>query len=111
MNGEHPVSGKRDFGYTANPDGSYTFYTEGVDRLTDFATNFAQQQNIFPDKKPFVAADSLWKSFQTGIDNFVVHNSGSSVIQTPLTYRPDWQTVKDVLDGKVPLSTLSKLCP
>lgn len=34
--GSHPVSGHRDFGYVENPNGSYTFYTRGVDRLTGF---------------------------------------------------------------------------
>ncbi|RAV27409.1 hypothetical protein [Sinomicrobium soli] len=40
--GEHPVSGNRDFGYTQNGDGSYTFYTRGVDRLTDWLTTSGQ---------------------------------------------------------------------
>jgi hypothetical protein len=30
----HPVSGSREFGYTRNPDGSITFYTQGLDTPT-----------------------------------------------------------------------------
>ncbi|MBK7636218.1 MAG: hypothetical protein IPJ13_19560 [Saprospiraceae bacterium] len=35
QDGYHPVSGNRRFGLIPNQDGSYTFYTSGVDRLTD----------------------------------------------------------------------------
>jgi hypothetical protein len=108
LNGEHPVSGNRDFGYTTNSDGSYTFYTEGVDRLTDWETALL---NVWPLNIPFKNADNLWESFQAGIYNFLNTHSGSSIIQTPQIHRPDWQTVMDVIVGKKPLSTLSKLCP
>lgn len=32
---DHPVSGHRKFGYEKNTDGSFTFYTRGVDRVTE----------------------------------------------------------------------------
>jgi len=53
----------------------------------------------------------LWKGFQNGIDNFVKNNGGNAAISTPEILRPDWSVVKDVIDGKKPLSTLSKDCP
>ncbi|MDV2446003.1 hypothetical protein CMU93_00630 [Elizabethkingia anophelis] len=94
--GEHPVSGNRDFGFTRNTDGSYTFYTRGVDRLTDRIGETARLINNYPFKK----ADNLWTSFQNKIKNFVNNHQGKSVVATQEIERPNWQKVKDVLDGK-----------
>ncbi|RAV27404.1 hypothetical protein [Sinomicrobium soli] len=111
--GEHPVSGNRDFGYTQNSNGSYTFYTRGVDRLTDAGGTALHNVSEFftGESFPFSQADALWESFQSKIDNFVKSNGGSSSVNTPQIHRPDWQQVQDVLEGKAPLSTLSKDCP
>ncbi|WP_447641691.1 MULTISPECIES: hypothetical protein [Chitinophagaceae] len=120
-NGDHPVSGNREFGFTANANGSYTFYTRGVDRLTSIDGGLLQNFTNFP----FNSADGLWGSFQNKIKDFVnshggsaslsnflnVDNKGKQVANSYQYYRPDWQKVKDVLDGKLPLSTLSKDCP
>lgn len=108
----HPVSGHRDFGFTKNTDGSYTFYTRGVDRLTDFTGDSAHKiSEYFSGKSfPFSQADSLWKSFQKKISEYVNLKGGKANTNTPQIERPDWQKVKDVLDGKKPLSTLSNDC-
>jgi hypothetical protein len=106
--GQHPVSGHRDFGYTLNGDGSYTFYTKGVDRLTSWDGEWARK-NL--NNYPFKQADALWNSFQDKVYSFVNANKGSSSIDNTQIYRPYWQQVKDVLDGKAPLSTLSSDCP
>lgn len=106
MYGDHPVSGNRNFGYTLNNDGSYTFYTRGVDRLTSWDGSKLQEfTNI-----PFNKADELWKSFQNAISNFVNSHNGVATTNKAETFRPDWQNVKDVLEGKKPLSSLSKNC-
>lgn len=104
--GNHPVSGNRDFGYTQNANGTYTFYTRGVDRLT-YAFGTALQE-VFG--KPFGDADDLWISFQNGVKNFVNNHGGNSQLQSPVIERPNWQKIKDVIDGKLPLSTLSSDC-
>ncbi|MCL1034471.1 hypothetical protein [Elizabethkingia anophelis] len=111
--GEHPVSGNRDFGFDQNVDGSYTFYTRGVDRLTDASgsalqkfADWAKVQSI----SPFGQADKLWTSLQDKINEFVNRHEGVSSIAKQEIERPDWQKVKDVLDGKAPLSTLSNKC-
>lgn len=102
----HPVSGHRDFGFTKNTNGSYTFYTRGVDRLTSWDGEFFQKfGNI-----PFSQADNLWKSLQNKISEYVNSKGGSASVNTPQIKRPDWQTVKDVIDRKKPLSTLSNDC-
>lgn len=100
---KHPVSGNRDFGYTQNTDGSYTFFTRGVDRLT---TGF----DAGMEKIAFFAADELWKSFQQNVKKFVNTNQGNASIGNVEIKRPDWVQVKDVVDGKKPLSTLSTDC-
>lgn len=112
-NGLHPVSGNREFGYTANADGSYNFYVMGVDRLTDVWGTIAQSASGFP----FDQADALWTSFQDKIVAFVndPSNGGTPGAAAknntdPEPLRPDWVKVINVIDGKQPLSTLSNDC-
>lgn len=113
MYASHPVSGHRDFGFTENANGSYTFYTRGVDRLTNVGGTALQAVADFllPSLSPFAIADALWGSFQSKIIDFVNTNGGNSTVSTSQIYRPDWQLVKDVLDGQAPLSALSTDCP
>lgn len=105
-NGNHPVSGNRTFGYTANPNGSYTFYVRGVDRLTDIWMSMAQSGFV----KPFDKADGLWGSFQNGLASFVNTHSGSASVVPPTKYRPNWSDLQAVMKGEKPLSTLSNDC-
>ncbi|WP_260254746.1 hypothetical protein [Elizabethkingia meningoseptica] len=109
----HPVSGNRDFGFMQNTDGSYTFYTRGVDRLTTIDATTVQNSEFLSymmGGSPFSQADALWTSFQNKINNFVNNNQGSSSVAAQEIYRPDWAKVKAVIDGKAPLSSLSKDC-
>ncbi len=85
---------------------SYTFYTRGVDRITNFDVQFAQ--TLFGI--PFDSADALWTSFQNITTNFVNKNGGSATVGQQEIHRPDWNLVKDVIDGKKPLSSLSTDC-
>ena len=96
-NFDHPVSGNRSFGFTQNNDGSYTFYTRGVDRITQGFDNFIAQ-NFLDD--PFEDPDALWSSFQQKLSNYVNQNGGSATANEPKTYRPDWDQVFNVLTGK-----------
>lgn len=105
--GEHPVSGNREFGFVTHPDNTFTFYTRGVDRLTNWdATFFQNTMNI-----PFAAADNLWKGFQGKLESFIRLHGGESIIREPEIVRPKWSILQQVLAGKLPLSTLSKKCP
>ncbi|KMQ64456.1 hypothetical protein IVN40_05300 [Chryseobacterium indologenes] len=109
----HPVSGNRDFGFVKNANGSYTFYTRGVDRLSYIdGSNFQAVANFFgvPNAGPFGKADALWNSYQKMVSDFVNKNGGKAAPGKQEIHRPDWNTVKDVIDGKKPLSTLSSDC-
>ncbi len=60
--GVHPVSGNREFGLFQNQDGSYTFYTRGVDRITaGLDSNIAD----YIIDNPFENPDALWNSLRS----------------------------------------------
>lgn len=105
--GEHPVSGNRDFGYTDNGNGSYTFYTRGVDRLTSWDGEFARE---YANNFPFNQADALWTSFQGLVSSFVNNHGGNSSVSQNQIQRPNWSDIKDVVDGVKPLSYLNNSC-
>jgi hypothetical protein len=96
----HPVSGTREFGFEANANGSYTFYTRGVDRITQSINDL-----VF-ESKTFRGSDSLWTSFQRKIKSFVTQNGGSAVKNGPITGRPDYAGIEQVLNGSLPASSL-----
>lgn len=103
--GQHPVSGNREFGYTQNTDGSYTFYTRGVDRITD-PVDAAIAENLMD---AFANPDALWTSYKQGIYDFVQSNGGQATVPKTTDnkiYRPDWEKVKAVLNGSRPISDL-----
>jgi hypothetical protein len=103
------VSGTREFGYELNLDGSYNFYTRGVDRFTQRLTS-ELVADILSSGNPFQGADELWVSFQDGIKKFVDENGGMATINAPIKGRTDWNKVKDILEGRLPVSSLEK-CP
>lgn len=106
-NGMHPVSGNREFGYTVDPTGGYTFYTKGVDRLSD-AIGTLVQSTV---GTPFNSADNLWKSFQVYVRDFVNANGGASYTQGPVTARPNWDLVRAVLNRTMPISSIRSSPP
>ena len=99
---EHPVTGTRQFGIEQNSNGSYNIYVRGVDRFT----SRIQEAAVGLFVKPFIFADSLWESFQEKTNQFVNSNGGVSTINTPITSRPNWGKVKEVLEGSRPVSDL-----
>lgn len=107
--GIHPVSGNREFGLIQNTNGSFTFYTRGVDRITDgFESLIGENANIAMGS-PFDNPDMLWNSLKTKVYDFVQNNSGSAV--TPSNnqnriWRPSWVKVRQVLRGEVSISDL-----
>lgn len=107
----HPVSGTREFGYERNPDGSYNFYTRGVDRVTiglgdNDHTGILSLGDILMTKLAFSGADNLWKTFQNGIEGFVNTNGGYAFKNDPILHRPDYQKLERVLNGELPITAL-----
>lgn len=71
----------------------------------NFDLNMAER---FGGTTPFEGADALWKSFQQKLQDFVNNpeNGGAAQKVAPTTYRPNWEKVKEVLNGNRPLSDL-----
>lgn len=106
FDGEHPVSGNREFGFAQNVNGSYTFYTRGVDRITDALDAFVANK-ILDD--PFQNPDALWNSFKLGIYSFTQGHAGTALtpsLSDNSVFRPDWNKVNQVLQGQRPISDL-----
>lgn len=108
LDGPHPVSGNRQFGYFFDPNdgpsGSYTFFTRGVDRIESRVDE--ELANYLSAGSPFQDPDNLWNSFQRKIQDFTNDNGGVGNMAPISTNRPDWDMVKDVLLGNRPISDL-----
>ncbi|MEQ9466623.1 MAG: hypothetical protein RLN88_04375 [Ekhidna sp.] len=102
----HPVSGNRQFGLEQNQDGSYTFFTRGVDRVAETFDNFVGDLPIAPSA--FEGADALWSAFQDNLENYINDpaNGGQAQKENPQIDRPDWDKVNEVLMGTRPISDL-----
>ncbi len=59
---------------------------------------------------PYQQGSELWKSFQTKVQDYINGNGGKASRQPETIRQPDWKLVKDVLDGRKPLSTLNSNC-
>ncbi|MCC8408250.1 hypothetical protein LJ707_04865 [Mucilaginibacter sp. UR6-1] len=105
MDGAHPVSGNRSWGFDVKNDGTYTFYVTGADRLTTGRHEIAQY--LFGI--PFDGADNLWSSFQTKVTNFVNSSNGSASVGNSIKERPQYQMVRDYFDGKITLQQLKAM--
>jgi len=105
LTGYHPVSGTREFGFTTNLDGSYTFYTRGVDRI-GLSLNQLIENVFVGEGTSFNGSDALWSSFQQGISKFVNNNGGSSSVNEPVVGRPNWNDIKEFLNGNKDISEL-----
>lgn len=94
----HPVSGNRKFGFTKNNDGTVTFFTRGVDRLSNDWYKWGQKITGVP----FGETDNLWSSFQ----DLIAADFNSATIHEPVTWRPNWAKVSAILQGNQSVSTL-----
>jgi len=104
FDGQHPVSGHREFGLIQNSDGTYVFYTRGVDRIQRFIHNVG---STIMANQTFQKPDALWTSLvnkvKLHVDNNLGQSAGSPII---IKNRPDWDKVKEVLLGIRPKSDL-----
>ena len=102
--GYHPVSGNREFGYYPDVNGNYVFYVRGVDRVhRKNVERIARQINANGE---FADSDILWNTMKQNLKNYVNNNGGTAVLNVNQIYRPNWNDVKDVLNGIKPLSDL-----
>ncbi len=96
LDGTHPVSGNRQFGYIIE-NGNVIIFTKGADRLTKWYHGLAQSI-------AFAAADALWNSFTSKIYNFVQNHSGSAIILSAQKNRPKWSEIDLKLKTNTPIT-------
>lgn len=102
----HPVSGNRQFGLTANPDGTYTFYTAGVDRV---AESFDDLVSELPNTAgAFEGGEEIWSSLQNNLKNFIndTENGGTATVGESSIERIDIEELEAVLNGTKSVSDL-----
>ena len=87
MDMAHPVSGNRQFGYTAAEGGGFVFYSRGADRTTGLL-DLATMSIVYS------SAHNLWLSFQGGVAAFVNSNGGSATIGSATSIRTPWPDVQ-----------------
>ena len=102
--GEHPVSGHRKFGFTQNTDGTYTFFTRGIDRTTGYVDQVLQWNT----NKVFEDTEQLWTSLQNKVRDYVNSHGGSASVNASNTViaRPRWYHVEEYLNGTKTLQEL-----
>ena len=105
----HPVSGNREFGVYADPNspGTYTFYTMGVDRISDWQFAFG---NWLAGNVAFNDADQLWSAMQSNMINYINNNGGQAGYYNKKSYvaRPNWNVVQAYLNGTITLQQLKQ---
>lgn len=106
LDGTHPVSGHRLFGYWVDNNGFMYLFTRGVDRFTKPITNYTL--SYFVETFAFSEADKLWESMQTKVENFINNpeNGGLANKITPVTYRPAYPKIKNYLKGTATIQSL-----
>ena len=105
IDGIHPVSGNRSWGWDYGTPGTYKFYVTGADRLTSSAGNLFQKITGVP----FTEADKLWESYQEKVAAFVNSHSGIATVGIKIKERPKYKDLKDYFDGKITLQQLKDL--
>ncbi|MCX2745696.1 hypothetical protein OO013_17570 [Mangrovivirga sp. M17] len=95
----HPVSGNREFGLITNSDGSYTFYTSGVDRIAEWTDDWIEE--IPNTISAFEGGEELWGTLQTNLDNWInsPENGGVSTKLSTTVERIDISDLEAVLNG------------
>ena len=78
VHGEHPLHGAREWGYTENPDGSITYYTQATDQATDFF----MMEHLGLGRAMSPAQESLWRGLMDSI-RWRVFGEGGSVKDWP----------------------------
>lgn len=89
--GYHPVSGNREFGLLENSDGTYTFYTSGVDRVTGW-------WHALAEPTAFRKGSEFWVCFLDTMRDYVNDHGGvASDDSNCLVVKPKWEELKEIL--------------
>jgi hypothetical protein len=89
-NGEHPVSGHREVGFTARQSGDLIFHSRGADRSTSFLETVGSPIT-------FLAQDRLWKSFQERLVHFIKTNHGAAEATESFAKPFNWNLLQILL--------------
>lgn len=105
----HPVTGNREFGYTDHGDGTVTFYTRGVDRITswDYALVNWASRPFFEGGLGFSSAEAVWENMIFNLQKEFDERKGEVQNVSTDPIRPDYSKLKKVANGKTPPSDLS----
>lgn len=100
------------YNYTGNDplrQGEFTFYTMGVDRVSDHVFELV---NWFGsgDGTIFNGADNLWRAMQTNMIEFVNANGGVAELYgtSEIKTRPNWDDVKAFLMKEIDMAELKR---
>ena len=102
----HPVSGNREFGLTSNADGTYTFFTRGVDRVAELFDDLVEE---LPNTAgAFEGGEEIWSSLQNNLKNFIndTENGGTATVGESSIERIDMEELEAVLNGTKSVSDL-----
>ncbi|NMM46847.1 hypothetical protein [Marinigracilibium pacificum] len=101
----HPVSGNREFGLITNPDGTYTFYTSGVDRIAEWTDDMIGD---IMEYSAFDGGEELWSSLQENLVSWIndPENEGKSEIIDSIIKRIDSTDLESFLNGEKSISEL-----
>ena len=108
---DHPVSGHREFGLKQEDNGTYTFYTRGVDRVAESTDYFmgnllsALTNGYIPTA--FDGGEALWESVMDNLMSFVNDDpwyQGNAVKYPKSVNQPNWNEVRDVLEGRMSIA-------
>ncbi len=110
LDGLHPVSGNRSWGIQPDINGGYTFYVQGVDRITTSFIQLLDDVGSLFGPNGMDMADKLWRSLQDGMIKFIKDNGGNAEkYQTPdIILRTDFDAVKQFFQGVISKDELKK---
>jgi RHS repeat-associated protein len=83
-NGNHAVSGSRQFGVIQNSDCSFTFFTRAADRTSSNVDLLLGPIVIFP------GGDNLWSNVMKNVSNLINLNGGVSQVNKKLTAKKSY---------------------
>ena len=102
--GNHPVSGNRQFGLFHTDDGNYEYFTMGADRITTWWQYFmAWSLEAFSD--PYGIADPVWDCTQNQIQEYL-NSQGIAGFKQQQKQRPKFSEIRNLLKNEPTITFL-----